>query len=79
MSFEIAKYIYFQIEGVNYRRIKLNNKWSWFRKIEMYQPSMKRFTEQWESFTPDEKMVKLYFRLKKLERINHSKNLNVLK
>lgn len=66
---EETKYIYFEYEGKLYRRILLNEKWLWFRQKDVYHRGMKKFTKQWESFTPDEKMEKVYLRQKKLERL----------
>jgi hypothetical protein len=65
----VNDFIYFEYEGEMYRKIELNGKWHWFKQIEVYSQMFRRFVKQWSSFTPNEKMEKIYQRQKKLDRL----------
>jgi hypothetical protein len=60
---------YYEYDGVIYRRIKLNDIWSWYKRTEKYNSRLKYYVKTWESFKPSEMMEKTYLRGKKLERI----------
>ena len=60
---------YYEYEGVLFRRIKLNDTWKWFKRIEVFNYRMKIYIKEWQSFVPTEKLEKTYLRQKKLERL----------